>query len=334
MNPFGGGKRQVELRLNAANYAAVVREKAYVIETFERSKHYLLGRIKGENRQILLHGLTEKWLRQHFKLDHAQDSHRVSIESSKEEAISSVTFDHHSDEDDTTGFVQFHWDRDVLSAHRLPDVGYPVPLASFQDIISGSVEADFAHLLYWLQIYTSEEEVDWLAYCEAMRRLTELVTTQPAQEIMTVQTDDWWLEVGPVDLSKGIVTVQRQERLVAALQPREDGRLRVAVYSPLDGRAIDLLAGMGVRPSDDGSVCMRRNNWEYALDGSAGMGQVYASEAGRCYLSLWEFGLGVSSDGSLIDEWHVQRNLPPISQNYVVKQMGVYALLKLAYESS
>ena len=58
---------------------------------------------------------------------------------------------------------------------------------------------------------------------------------------MFVSGDTFWLEVGPVDLCMDIVTVQRQRQLIAAIQPREDGRLRVATYCTLDARAILLL---------------------------------------------------------------------------------------------
>ena len=79
---------------------------------------------------------------------------------------------------------------------------------------------------------------------------------------------------------------------------------------------------------------MRDNNWEYALDASAGMGQVYANDRGQCYLSRWEFGLGVSHDGSSVSEWYDQRGLHPIGHNYAVKQIGICAAMKLAYEAA
>jgi len=104
--------------------------------------------------------------------------------------------------------------------------------------------------------------------------------------------------VGPVDLNGKLVTVQRGDDLVAAIVPREDGRLRVATYLPLDAKSAEYLIGLGQNPHPDGGVCMRENNWEYALDCSAGMGNLYAAEAGEAYLSFWEKGIGINWDDS------------------------------------
>ena len=54
---------------------------------------------------------------------------------------------------------------------------------------------------------------------------------------------------------------------------------------------------------------MRENNWEYALDCSAGNGNYYAADRGEAYLSYWEKGLGISWDGSDVPEWRKQLDL-------------------------
>jgi hypothetical protein len=54
---------------------------------------------------------------------------------------------------------------------------------------------------------------------------------------------------------------------------------------------------------------MRENNWEYALDSSAANGNFYAAQRGEAYLSYWEKGIGVSSDGTEIPEWRRQKDL-------------------------
>tara|TARA_R110001583_G_scaffold193306_1_gene361387 strand:+ start:25 stop:1383 length:1359 start_codon:yes stop_codon:yes gene_type:complete len=68
---------------------------------------------------------------------------------------------------------------------------------------------------------------------------------------------------------------------------------------------------------------MRSNNWEYALNCSAGNGNHYAADRGECYLSRWEFGLGISADGSKIEEWYTQRSKDPVEARFVATQLEV-----------
>ena len=70
---------------------------------------------------------------------------------------------------------------------------------------------------------------------------------------------------------------------------------------------------------------MRPNNWEYALDQSClSYSAFYAYEAGSSYLSLWEYGLGVSADQSYDERFTGQIHLKPLAPNLVATQLGVY----------
>ncbi|TVQ95252.1 MAG: ADP-ribosylglycohydrolase family protein [Chromatiaceae bacterium] len=69
---------------------------------------------------------------------------------------------------------------------------------------------------------------------------------------------------------------------------------------------------------------MRENNWEYALDCSAGIGNYYALERGEAYLSYWEIGLGISRDGTEVPDWHRQRNLVPRPAAQALVDLGVH----------
>jgi len=69
---------------------------------------------------------------------------------------------------------------------------------------------------------------------------------------------------------------------------------------------------------------MRENNWEYALDCSAGNGNYYAADRGEAYLSYWEKGLGISWDGSDVPEWRKQLDLVARPAARVVAELGVY----------
>ena len=60
---------------------------------------------------------------------------------------------------------------------------------------------------------------------------------------------------------------------------------------------------------------------------NAGMGNVYASDRGVPYLSRWEFGIGVSSDGSDVELWIDQTGLEAIGTNHLVMQIAINVLL-------
>jgi hypothetical protein len=72
---------------------------------------------------------------------------------------------------------------------------------------------------------------------------------------------------------------------------------------------------------------MRENNWEYALDASAGMGNFYAFEAGDAHLSYWEKGIGIRRDDSVDDDWRKQVNLTPRPVARVAIELGIHYTL-------
>ena len=69
-----------------------------------------------------------------------------------------------------------------------------------------------------------------------MDRLAELVAPDDARDVISATGDHWWIEVRHVDLGGKLVTIQRGDALIAAITARDDGRLRVAVFRPLDAR--------------------------------------------------------------------------------------------------
>jgi hypothetical protein len=158
-----------------------------------------------------------------------------------------------------------------------------------------------------------------------MRRLAELLALGINGEPDAIEGDRWHVRLGPVDLGTRIVTVQRQQRLIAAVTGAADGRLVVSAFQPLDACAIRLLTGCGVKPAPDGTVCLRPNNWEYTLDASAGMGQAYAADRGETYLSYWEFGIGVSANGETLPDWRRHRDAVPWPASLVAAQIAVHA---------
>ena len=223
----------------------------------------------------------------------------------------------------TTDYIKIKWAPESLARVGLLEMEYPVPMKDFERFVAGD-EFQLDLILYWLQDYSAQSPKEWLECESAMLRLSELIAPpEKSPDSISIAGDNWRLQVGPVDLNQKIVTIQRGNHLLAAVQNTGDGRLKVSAYRPLDSKAASYLTGLAVNPAPDGTVCMRPNNWEYALDCSAGMGNMYAAESGASYLSYWEFGLGVCLDGSTVEEWHSQHNLKPIEPKYVAMQIGV-----------
>ncbi len=206
-------------------------------------------------------------------------------------------------------FAEIHLKPQALARHGLPDIAYPVPAADLQVVLADDGELPLAVMLHSLQQRSRDGEADWQQIEAAMDRLAHLLAPDEDREVISAAGDNWRLEIGPVDLNAELVTVQRGENLIAAIAAREDGRLRVAVFRPLDAKSTEYLIGLGQVPPREHGVCRRENNWEYALDCSAGSGNFYAADRGEAYLSYWEKGLGISSDGTDVPKWRAQKDL-------------------------
>ena len=216
---------------------------------------------------------------------------------------------------------------ETLERYGLPDIPYPMPAADMQSALVAGGELPLAVMLHGLQQRSRAGDTQWQQVEPAMDRLAELLEPDDAREVISAAGDHWWLEIGPVDLGAKLVTIQRGDALVAAITARDDGRLRVAVFRPLDAKSAEYLIGLGQVPHPEHGVCMRENNWEYALDSSAGNGNHYAADRGEAYLSYWEKGLGISWDGTDVPEWRNQKNVGARPAARVVTELGIYYTL-------
>jgi hypothetical protein len=221
-------------------------------------------------------------------------------------------------------FVDIRLKQEALARYGLPDIAYAIPANSLEQGVSAPGELPWAMLLYGLQQRSRDAGKDWKPFLTALDRLANLVAPDDSRGVITVSGDTWWLEVGPVDLNGKLVTVQRGDDLVAAIVPREDGRLRVATYLPLDAKSAEYLIELGQNPHPDGGVCMRENNWEYALDCSAGMGNHYAADQGEAYLSFWEKGIGVNWDGTDNPVYRPYKDQVPRRPALVATELGIH----------
>lgn len=115
-------------------------------------------------------------------------------------------------------------------------------------------------------------------------------------------------------------TMSRLAELIAL----DDGRLKVSVYLPLDAKACSYLVHLGTKPHPEHGINMRENNWEYALDNSATMGNMYASKRGESYLSYWQYGIGLDSKKDPVSVWFEMRDLKPVPPNISATQIGLW----------
>ena len=224
-------------------------------------------------------------------------------------------------------FAELHLKADTLERYRLPDIPYPFPVSELVAALVGGVDLPLAMMLHGLQQQSRRGEAQWQQIEPAMDRLAELLAPDDTREVMSAAGDDWWLEVGPVDLGAKLVTIQRDDSLIAAITARDDGRLRVAVFRPLDAKSAYSLIALAHAPHPEHGVCLRENNWEYALDCAAANSNFYAAERGETYLSYWMTGLGISWNGSDEPEWREQRQLVARPATRVVTELGVYYTL-------
>ncbi len=212
----------------------------------------------------------------------------------------------------------------ALVRHGLPDIAYPMTTNLFASALDGGLGLPFADMLHLLQERSAQGDADWRALEPAIDRLAELIAPSDDRALVSAGGPEWWIEIGPVNLRRPIVTVQRGHELVAAMRRRRDGGLRLAAYRPLDARSTRLITAISLRPHhENGTVCMRDNNWEYALDCSAGMGQHHAYERGEANLFYWQNGIGREQGGTANPHWWAMRRLAPRPSSRVATELGV-----------
>lgn len=228
-----------------------------------------------------------------------------------------------------TDFVELHLKPETLAELGLPDIGYPVPREDF-DFETGRLH--LATLLYGLQWKSAQPGSDWLALEPAMERLALLMTPDDEDEVVTAAGDEWELAIGGIDLTgndrdRRLVTVQRGDRLIAALRPLSNGQLRIAAFRPLDARSARLLVGLAQLPHPEYGVQMRKNNWEFALDSATAGENAEAAGRGDAYLCFWEKGLGLGADGAELPAWRAQVALAPRRAPSVAAEIGAWYTL-------
>ncbi|WP_157976399.1 hypothetical protein [Parahaliea mediterranea] len=155
--------------------------------------------------------------------------------------------------------------------------------------------------LFQLQCDSARRHADWEALEYRMQCLLEQVAGVPPYSesasrgpvpARIASSDQWWLELGPVDGTREVITLEREGYMLAALSATDGGRLRLATYRPLDGHSIERLLYLAAHPHPRLGVHMRENNWQLAVDEAADTDNFFASEQGDAYFAHWPTGLG------------------------------------------
>lgn len=102
--------------------------------------------------------------------------------------------------------------------------------------------------LHGLQPRSNDAGKDWQQYDAALERLATRVAPADGNAVVSAASDTGWLAIGPVERDAKQVTIQRDEQRIAAIVPRDDGRLRVAVFRPLDAKSASCRIGLGQIP--------------------------------------------------------------------------------------
>jgi hypothetical protein len=226
--------------------------------------------------------------------------------------------------------IELHPTPDALDGLGLPAIPYPVALPAFQAAVANDGELPLADMLHGLQLRAAAPGADWQRMEPAMARLAELLASDDPRECITAAGGDWWIEVGPVDLEAGgIVTLQRGQTLLAAIAPREDGRLRVAAYRPLDGRALEIMQALAKMPEPAPDATDRPTCWQRARAASTrGLGHDPGQQDDLTGLSWWSAGLGIGHDGGELPDWRAQAALVPRRPACVVAEIGTFDMLR------
>jgi hypothetical protein len=191
--------------------------------------------------------------------------------------------------------IELHPRPDALDGLGLPAIPYPVALPAFQAAVANDGELPLADMLHGLQLRAADSRADWQRMEPAMARLAELLAPDDARDAITAEGKGWSLDIGPVDLAGDVVTLQRVGTLLAAIAPGEEGRLRLAAYRPLDGRAIELLLALAAT-SDLQPVVPSGAHWQRAWNAAADIGKQHG-DGSLTHLCRGGVGAAIGDDG-------------------------------------
>jgi hypothetical protein len=105
---------------------------------------------------------------------------------------------------------------------------------------------------------------------------------------------------------------------------REDGRLRVAVFRPLDSKSVDYLINLAQTCDHNLKTNQSERFWGNISARSQKIGNFYAADRGEAYLSFWEKGIGMNGDGTENATYRPYKDLSPRRAIVVLKELSVH----------
>jgi len=221
----------------------------------------------------------------------------------------------------------------ILEQYGLPDIEYPVPLEALDNALGNNGEMPFAKMLFALQERSQEGTADWKRLEPAMERLAQIMAPIEGREVLTAAGDIWWLELGPIDIKTAeIVTIQREKCLIAAIVNRGDGRLRVAIFRPLDAKSLGYLVDFSRKLDSENGVNTRKNNWEFAFDQAKGIENLYAFKSGTAYLRYWGKGIGPTLFDDDNSDCIAMHDAVPRAPALAMVELGIHYMFSDKYQ--
>jgi len=221
-------------------------------------------------------------------------------------------------------FTHMNLKLEFLMENKLPNIAYPVPISHFDKIIRAGGKIDFADMLFYLQEYSAYLKKGWEELEPAILRLAEITAPENDDPIGNIYTPDFYINIQQRDMSLEVITIMRGNKILVAIRPGVNFTIGITAFHPFDARTIQILLELAKHPYN-GNVCMRENNWEYALDMAAPkFSSMYACDRGESYPVYWKNGLGVCNNGKMdpdLKKYHTRKQIKP---NIVSAQIGGY----------
>lgn len=222
-----------------------------------------------------------------------------------------------------TELATFTFKKEALDKLSLPSQDYFLPTETLK---AGLIDIDRIPkelLLHGLQLKMAEKRGNYKEHHESVLSLCNLFNDAGVEDETFVEGDNWTVLYGNIDLvSDEIVTIQRNDELLAALK-QEGEHLVISVYQPLDDFALTKIRAICEDIDKMTGEAIGRNKLRYAAHRASSFAQSYASDAGQSYLSYWQYGLGVSHNGDIIEPWRRQTSLNPLPHKHIGTQLYV-----------
>lgn len=115
-------------------------------------------------------------------------------------------------------WLELHLKPATLKRYGLPDIPYCITQTDLQAVISCEEDLPLAVLLNGLQQRSRDGGAQWQEVEPAMDRIAKLLAPDDTGELNSAVGDHWWLEIGPLDLSAKLLTIQRGDALGASVE--------------------------------------------------------------------------------------------------------------------